>query len=85
MRATTEIQRAHDVLHAYVSRELDVDQTECSVRTAAQLLTILCWVLECEAGEPFARTLEAVTETAAAAGFELTSTAVPLRGRPGEG
>jgi hypothetical protein len=75
LRQAAEIQRAHDILTAVITGDVDIEMEDDQLWRAAA--DVLCWVLQHDHNDAFARNLANLEETIAEAGYELED-----RGRP---
>lgn len=74
MKAASEIQHAHDVLHGIATGEVRLPDMSRAERDACHVAhDVLCWVLGHPAGKTFAENVERVVEEAMKAGYHLRS------------
>lgn len=72
IKSVADIQKAHDILHPIVHREIDCNLSEGDLLALAHGLRVLCWVLSHEEGESFQGVIDAVQLAVRRAGYELT-------------
>lgn len=71
IRDLDEIQRAHDMIHAIVTREVALDMSDQARLNWGERLGVLCWVLGHDSGAAMAVSLSALERKGLAAGFRL--------------
>ncbi len=71
MRSSDQVQRAHDILHAVVAREVDISWPEEFLDIAHGVHDALSWVLEGPCGDTFSKGLEGLRYELEQAGYVL--------------
>ena len=71
MRSPAEIQRAHDIMHALVTGEVDFGYGGAWTIIVHGCHDVLSWVLEEEYGQAFASNLAIFEEAAELRGYKL--------------
>jgi len=79
-----EIQEAHDILHAVISGEVDLDADQGTVDAWHAAHDALCFVLNHPAGEEFKKNIRRIKAEAASHGFVLKKAPHPFVGQPPE-
>lgn len=71
MRSQDEVQRAHDMLHGIVTKEVDVGMGPDDLRNTALVRGVLAWVLGGDESHPLAEMLADLDATLKAKGYRL--------------
>jgi hypothetical protein len=71
MRTPSEVQRAHDILHAFVTQEVNILVSPAEHLMQHAVHDTLSWVLEGECGNIFEENLERLVALAERLGYKL--------------
>lgn len=78
VKSEQEIQKAHDVLWAFVIGDMPVSATPATIQLAHAKLEALCWVLGHEHNTGFEESLVDLMAEARRRGFVLTEKSSPI-------
>lgn len=77
-KSEKEIQKAHDILWAFVTGDMPVSATPATISAAHCALDVLCWVLNHDHNQAFAENLVDIMTEAKRRGFVLTEKSSPI-------
>lgn len=78
VKSEQEIQKAHDILWAFVTGDIPVSATPATIQVAHCALDVLCWVLNHDHNKAFQENLVDLMAEARRRGFVLTEKSSPI-------